>query len=286
MSKAHEFIKAIEPWGILLAVIVFVLSAVQFFIEYGDRVEERRARAWQLVTTFVPGNSGKTSALEYLNREDGLLCFDWLRGKLGFLHDWESHNTGCIFLLKRRATLYGINLSPPSDAAQLASGAGVFLRGIDLRRASLGLANFSRAVLSDADLSEANLTMANLNKALLIKANLQNANLMEASLSEANLRDADLTNANLYGANLRGAKLRNAKLNGADLMGADLTDADLRSADLRGARLFVTTLDGAELSGADLRDIQNLSQRHLDMVKCSHGETKLPIGFTIRRCVP
>jgi hypothetical protein len=84
-SRMHRTVQEIEPWGILIAVVALVLSLASIWIDYADRVEERTVRAWQLLTTRAPGNSGKIAALQYLNREDGLLCADALRGRLRWL---------------------------------------------------------------------------------------------------------------------------------------------------------------------------------------------------------
>ena len=93
-----RFIKAIEPAVILIAIVAFA-------IELGDRQEERSARAWQLLTARAPGNSGKIQALEYLNKED----HEFFRG-------WGS-------FYKKRVSLSGIDLSPPSLATTAAPGA-------------------------------------------------------------------------------------------------------------------------------------------------------------------
>jgi len=76
-SPLDTFVRRVEPWGIMLALIAFAL-------DYTDRVEERTVRAWQLLTTLAPGNSGKGPALEYLNGEDGLF----------------SRNRSCLIVMK------------------------------------------------------------------------------------------------------------------------------------------------------------------------------------------
>ena len=125
IRAAHPAVKAAEPWGILLAVIALGLSLVAFWIDYSDRVEKRTVRAWQLLTTKAPGNSGKIAALEYLDKEDGLLCGD----------------DGCLLTLKYREPLVGINLSNPEPE----QGTGAFLFRARLPNAILWHANLRGA---------------------------------------------------------------------------------------------------------------------------------------------
>jgi Pentapeptide repeats (8 copies) len=188
LSRIHNAVKEIEPWGILIAVVALLLSLASFWIDYSDRVEERSVRAWQLLTTRAPGNSGKIAALQYLNREDGLLCFDALQGRLGWLH---GHNISCLISLKAPTPLTGIDLSPPDPEDNGTPGnplddpAGAYLRYVELRGADLRSAVLHRADLAGADLTD---------------ANLSRADLREAQLDGANLTGANLTGANLIGA--------------------------------------------------------------------------------------
>lgn len=196
-----------------MAGLALLMTVVQFWVDYQDRVSERVVRAWSLVTTPAPGNSGKREALEYLNREDGWLCVEWL---------WD----GCAIVLKRRSELVGIDLS----ASRLGES-GAYLSNVNLREAILFRANLVKADLAGANLSMALLVKANLSEAFLSKTNLSRALLIGAWLPEAHLSEADLSGADLSGA----------KLSGADLPGADLSRADLFRADLSGADLSEAT---------------------------------------------
>ena len=306
-TRAHQWIAALEPWGILAAVLALIVAITQFWFEHADRVKEREVRAWQLVTTTASGNSGKIAALEYLNKEDGLLCFDRLQGRLTWLHGEENAPSGCVVPLKRRTPLVGIDLSVPDSSdsnTPVAPFNGVFLQDIDLSKALLASANLTGAILTDADLTDAVLARADLTGAFLIDADLPRAVLKDADLTGARLVDADLTGAvladadltdavladadladavlaraNLTRANLAGAILQRVVLAGADLAGADLTDAILRNADLRGANLSGTDLIGANLMGADLR-YTAVTQPQLDSAYGNEA-TLLPVGLTV-----
>ena len=245
----------IEPWSVLFAAFALLLAVAQFWIEHADRVSDREARAWQLVTTKAPGNSGKIAALEYLNREDGFFCLGWL-------------NVGCVILLKPRTELVEIDLSPRNN-----TDSRVFLQKVDLANAVLRSANLSHAFLLDADLSNADLWTANLSHAFLRAANLSDAFLLEANLSHAFLPGADLSDAFLSKANLTDADLVDADLTGANLTGANLTDADLSLANLSGTYLL----------DVDLRFLHGLRQSQLDQA-CVDELTQLPEGLSVQLC--
>ena len=90
---------AIRRWGVSRLVravepVVIIIAIIAFSIELGDRQEERTARAWQLLTTKAPGNSGKIEALEYLNSQSPWLFRIW----------WPFS--------KERVSLQGIDLTP------------------------------------------------------------------------------------------------------------------------------------------------------------------------------
>ena len=228
-AKWHRRAVLVEPWGILLVAFMLVLSVAQFWFEYHDRVDERVVRAWGLVTTTAPGNSGKREALEYLNKEDGL-CFEW---------PWK----GCAIVLKSRAEFIGIDLSETTHKGQ------VFLDGVDL----------SEANLSNAHLSGADLSRASLSEAILSNAHLSGAFLYGADLSRAYALSAHLSGAFLYGADL---SLANFSV--ADFSSADLSLANLSSAGLSGANFSAANLSLANLSRANLSGARELSQEQLD----------------------
>ena len=202
--RVHNVIKEIQPWGILLATVALSLSLLQFWLEHGDRVEARHVRAWQVVTTKAPGNSGKIAALEYLNKLDGLFCFQWLEGTLTWLHGDKGKDVGCVILMKPRTPLVGLDFSYSSEdlSKERPSSPGVYLQNI----------NLDNAILTDSQLPNANLAGSSLKKAILTNADLEGANLRNANLFHANLtgtilRGADLTEAKLSGTTLRAAKL-------------------------------------------------------------------------------
>jgi hypothetical protein len=251
----HRGVKEIEPWGILFAIIGLFLALFTFWVDYRDRVEERTVRAWQLVTTPAPGNSGKREALEYLNREDGLMCSPTLRSVAQWLNDTD---TSCLVPLKGRTSLLGIALSPsdsgtPDDLSDDPPGA--YLEGADFEGADLGYAGLRGADLGDATLRGAQLWDADLRGADLERADLSSILATNAEFEGANLADADLADAHAHGALFRYATLERADLSGANLEDASFQGANLTDAVLAGADLEETAwLDDTLVSGARFTD--------------------------------
>ena len=181
----HKTVKALEPWGILLAAIGLITAVASFWIDHHDRVQERTVRAWQLVTTPAPGNSGKKAALEYLNQQ---VWFGCIYGS-------------CWLRLKDSESLNGINLGVDNNGKGKEYQVGTWLYAVNLTFADLNRANLSGAYLRAADFLLAN----------LIEANLSEAILTNASFRGADLRHANFSGAELHGVDLRSANLRNAR---------------------------------------------------------------------------
>ena len=281
MRLLHRWVVELEPWGVLVAMLALIVASTQFWAEYEDRVNEREVRAWQLVTTAAPGNSGKIAALEYLNKEVGFLCSERLRRLLKWLHGEEHANTRCVVLLKGRTPLVGIDLSA-QDSSNSERVVRVFLQSIDLSGAVLTSADVKGADLTGADLTGANLARADLSDAYLTHADLSDAYLTHADLVGADLSGANLSHAYLLHANLLGANLFEANLFKANLFGANLSHADLSHADLSGADVSYAHLSGANLSGANLSGV-NLARTRLDTA-CGNEDTVLPEGRTVPIC--
>ena len=145
--RAHKVVSVIEPWGIVAAVIALIFTSAHLWIDHEDRVEERTARAWQVLSVTTPGNSGKIGALEYLNREDGLFC--------------SSDKKHCLIRLKQRTNLFGIDLSRATHSPigrqrqGTAPRIGVFLHNVNLQDALLNRSNFEGSELNGAQFQHA-----------------------------------------------------------------------------------------------------------------------------------
>ena len=252
----------------IIELLAILIAITAFFLELGNRKEEREARAWQLLTARASGNSGKIWALEYLNREERpMLSLDW---KLWpqFSFDIQAFSTIDKFwgvenrerslfpmrgerkgypllapkwwpLNKERIALRGIDLTPP-DLAKSWEGKSEDERL--LPEHGCGQRTYLRGI---------GLSLAELQSAILVCSDLRGADLQGAHLEGADLRGADFSlwfrektyyqNVYEHGrelkplpALLQGANFREARLDGANFRGAQLQGADLRGANLEG----------------------------------------------------
>ena len=175
------------------------------------RKAEAIARAWSILTTKAPGNSGKVNALEYLASQGVPLI---------------GIDLSCL-------AMGGIELQEDGEET---CPRPVYLEKLDLSK-------WEEVLLENANLNYANLFKAKLSGADLRRADLSGAKLRRADLSGAKLRRADLIDANLTSADLIDANLRRADLSGADLSGANLTRANFGAVNLSGADFTRSTID-------------------------------------------
>lgn len=229
VKKAFQwdyFFKILGRVELLAAIFAMPVLFWVGWNELESMADQRRVNAWQLISMKSEGNSGKLTALEFLNQD----------------HYCLPLSDKCLLAKKplMKVNLKGVYLQRVNLQAAM-------LRNANLSQTDLSGADLSDADLIGADLSEANLKGAILRNAKLYRADLRHAILLEAKLSDARLSRADLSDADLSGADLSNADLDGVKLNRVDLRGADLSGANLSRADLSG-----TLLSGADLSDADL----------------------------------
>lgn len=173
-KERHWLRQWVEEYFRVIELVAIVVAFFAFGLESCSRQEERRARAWQLLTTKASGNSGKVWALEYLNKR-GL----WV--DLG---------------LKEHISLRGIDLTPPRLAE--------YWRG-----EPNGERKFPKGGCSDrVDLHKVELRVAKMEEASLVCADLHHADLRGAQFRKTDFRGAYLEDAKLQGADLKEADLR------------------------------------------------------------------------------
>ena len=197
-----RFLQALTTFGIISGVMLFAL-------DMEDKTDDRITRAWQLVTTPAPGNSGKRAALEYLNSDP------W----------WNP--------FKEKVSLFGLDLSSKRNTDR------VDVRNINLSRANLWSANLSGAIIGDSDftmsrMGYSNLDGASMDKSVFINSDLMRADLRHASLTDANFADANLWEASFVGANINRAIFIGSNLSGVSFVGVEgLTQGQLDLACVR-----------------------------------------------------
>lgn len=250
------FLSALTHLAVIAGIFVFTIII-------GDMMDDRITRTWILLTTKVPGNSGKMRALEFLNKQKWCLpfrvhCF-WPRESLIGIDLSAQTLGGAAYLVEanlQEAHLQNANL-------QEADLQRAMLQDANLRGAGLRKVKFQETNLWGADLRGANLQDANLQKANLKKTELQGTNFQKATLQEADLQGANLLGAQLQNAVLYKTNLRDANLLAASLQGANLWEASLQGAKLQKSKLQAAILRGADLSGADFTNAYDLTQAQI-----------------------
>ncbi|WP_186009045.1 pentapeptide repeat-containing protein [Roseibium alexandrii] len=165
-----------ESWFVVgleaLGLIGLIFAVGLFVYDLQERQDERIARAWQLVTTQAPGNSGKVEALEYLNSEYGCPI------------TWGVEK----WCWKKRIPLNGV------DVSSVLNKGPVILYGLDLSGAELENAKFDGAVLINADFTDADLEGASFVGTDLMVSTFENANIGGADFTCAHLSGVDFLN--------------------------------------------------------------------------------------------
>lgn len=221
-----------------IGLVGLIFAVGLFFYELRERQDERIARAWQLVTTSAPGNSGKREALDFLNSQYG--C--WLRF------------VGIDWCWKEQVILRGIDVSVTEE-----EGHGAYLWEVDLENALLSGSNFFRAQLVEANLAgvsayNANWKLGIYNRAAVTSANLRKVNFEEGRLygtifDGSCLLKTNFSQADFWNQEAKDKAIKSSFRN-AGLYKADFTGADLRNADFTGATLNNVNFTGAKLKGA------------------------------------
>ena len=288
-STFIQFIKAIEPVALVLAVVVFVN-------EFQDREEDRIARSWQILATPQSTRSGTISALEFLNRQIAPDYLTWLP------------------FVKERVSLDGVELLVPPLSEmwknkpkrnRLGPSKCVdytYLRKVQLADAILRDSTFACADLRHGNLRQADLARVDFRRALLWRVDFRDAVLGGANFEHADLWEADFRNANFnipqgfrilrppidspsvtyigiiydrhvamwgktaetlqteplaenFGVHVsfQHADLRRVDMRDVTAHNTNFQNADMRGIDLRNANLWNSNLTGANLLEAELQ---------------------------------
>ena len=279
---AKDSFRIIELLAILIAIFAF-------FLELGNRQEEREARAWQLLTTKASGNSGKVGALEFLNREEQwVFILKWWPlpqsteradnigdGKTSSNQDPAQREGSLLKWLPQLSIQRGPLNSDDAIEMEGRKHREEFWLSLSIHLPEQWPLNKDRMTLEGIDLTPPSIApweepddgapqipyceqKTYLAKAKLPKARLRGANLRCVDLTDAKLQEADFRGADFRDTFLDGVKLQGADLGGADLrytwmLESDLQGAILNGSDLRGANVINSDLQGAVLTWSDLR---------------------------------
>lgn len=181
-SRIHQTVRALEPWGVLLAAFGIILATMSYCSDLDDRRYQREIDAWQLLTAPAFGNSGKREAIEYL------------------------HGLGVEFR--------HINLSPPNNGTPPDDYVGrPFFRGVRLPGANLMHANLLLTTFREANLQGANLQWAHLDRAKFTEVDLRGTKFIKTDLDLADFRGAKRIEEAIFDdVTLRGANLRDTAI--------------------------------------------------------------------------
>lgn len=264
------FIVGIEALGFM----GLFVAAFMFLFELKERQDERAARAWQLLTTQAPGNSGKRSALEYLNSRQGCLPFGIdlpVYGKC-----WKEFES-----------LRGIHLAQSEkDENGDYLNEGVYLWDLLLPGAQLNGSNLFRAQLLDAKLDRVTAYNADWGEVLLDRASISDGFLYKTSLKGSRNYGTIYNSTCLYKVNFTDAYFlnktvetpQNAEFKQAELYKSDFTNADLRAVDFSGAKLINIDVSGANLDGIV---VDNTTQMDGIWAYVDNPAKNAPQGMTI-----
>ncbi len=280
-QRFHCFIKALVPYGLIIAVSALLLDVMTFIIDIEDKQSERLFSAWRYViendrlTRDYMANSYLTApvvsnrntewvlennrsdvggatfrALELINREvEGNLCASWLQPIFRWLSG--SVHRYCIIPARQRDSL-----------------ANRYLPHHDLTGIILDNAEFTGTCFKSSVFTLASLRNADFRETVLCETNFFGSDLSNSDFSDSDLANAHLSSAYLVGAELSGANLRNANLYDANLAEAKLTRADLTNSYLNLAILVRSNLENAtfcntNVSGADFSEVIGLKYQQL-----------------------
>ena len=235
----------------IAAVMTVFLTIVAFWIDYGDREEERIHRAWSLLTTKAPGNSGKREAIQYLYKQ-GVLLRGLDLGAECPLHTYDDYDESlkCIESGKSSTYLAFIDLSSGYSASQHIELVFKTIFSIGPYKTESVWLNVKGRAKDGGDYF-LKLGMANLKNAYIYGANLQGASLLFSNFEGANLSAANLKNASLKYANLKNTVLDRADLTETVLLMAK----NLTCMQLTKAKNWETAYRNQELScGASIPD--------------------------------
>ena len=163
--------------------------------------EDSIARAWQLLTTKSPGNSGKIWAIEYLAKKNQ--PFHGIDLSCASNGGWRKKTK--LFLSSSTECSAGVYL------------AELTISGIDIHNSNFTGANFSKAKLNkvkffDSNLTETQMKYASFKSSWFKRSNLSGAKFYRTDLTKVhfaakiNLKGVRLDCANISDTNFNGAK--------------------------------------------------------------------------------
>ncbi|MBD8875442.1 pentapeptide repeat-containing protein [Roseibium polysiphoniae] len=257
-NKFVKVLAALEPIGVAVGLIGLGIAGYAFFQDLESRKEERIARAWDLLSIQIPGNSGKSDALRILHGyEINLSDVDLSCGFLGGTLQDKGYTVSHIAITDDQSEFVRSPCvgSPRLNNLELGEIAPSW-RNLWSGQQPLIAENINLEGISgeDLDLSGASIGGGNFSYTNIVGLDLNNAIALDLSAEYSNLDHSDFSFAELSGADFSRAGLSHSKFEGAtavcaDFAGANLEAVDLQSVeDFEGSSLFMARLENSKIS--------------------------------------
>lgn len=223
-EKRRSSLHVLEHVAIWVAVVAFIFQAGwSLFIERPLQDEERIVRAWSLLTTTAPGNSGKGRAMSYLS----------------------SQNT----------SLAGLDLScVPTDNGECTPQQ---VYDLDLQYefgSNLLFVDFEQTEFIDPILGPTQITDANLNGALFERGRIASLSIVDSEVERFQLFFPDVGQFNMDG--VRGAiRMQFSSLNEIAIWASSVDGSDIGLPPVENAVFELSSMKGSYLSIADFRNV-------------------------------
>lgn len=189
MRQPHWY-RYLETTALAAAVVGLVLSAYAIHNTHEVIQEEREARAWQILATKTPGNSGKGAAIETLAKAGAdLRAIDISCEALG--GDWHDYSA---FDFSNPFNFYSFD-DPKTEPCQRHT----ILQGIDVSAKTLGKSfklsksNFSGVRIVEGDFGGADLSWSDFSGSEISESSFKGANTQVFDASRSHWRHVDLS---------------------------------------------------------------------------------------------
>ena len=253
--------------GVLL-LFVAVVSSVFTSLSYRNQVLQH---SWNTISSHAPGNSGVSTALEYLHsRGERLTDINLI--PIVYAEEAEArgvHRTSLVNSNLPDVDLSGSWLDHTDFSGSTLTNAilnNIRMHDAVLDRADLTAAYLNGATLTNTSMSEtianllkasyftlnqSTLNRAQFNGAILENSTIKETNALDSNFSDANLNGADLSDSSFVNVSFYNASFINALLLETRFFGVDLSDANFSKARLLETKFFNVNFSDADFTGAE-----------------------------------
>lgn len=264
-SKVYAFAKKLEdnPFFRISAVVVIILTLVTLVIDLRDRKEERVARAWSILNSKVPGNSGKVAALQLLDKygEDinGIdISCETLGGEIrepGPL-SWQETCRPLTYLAFLNFTQKHSLSTPHLDNLNVK---GSYLRHSNLSDLRLAGIQFDGSIIAEANLSHSlifapgfghtQIANTDFSSTEITNAVFMDSVIKSSTFSRSQCRNCVFDSSIIIDTVFDNSRLINSPFSQTLLLNSSFKDVQFSFTSI-GSAFFDSNLSGADFSGA------------------------------------